>query len=93
MPKKTRREKILAQQRKRAHIVPQFSEKVIEKTSPIIPIAPTQTITLREEDVFLKTHFMLDLKKSSILIAIVITLEIVIYFGTMNNYLVQIFKF
>ncbi len=70
MPKKTRKEKILAAYRKRL--------SVSEQPLKIEPSNEEKQIT---------NYFFFDLKKSLILIAIVITLEISLYFATINHYL------
>lgn len=49
--------------------------------------------TLRTQTTDLKIHFLKDLRKSLFLVASIIALEIAVYFGTMNSYLANIFKF
>lgn len=93
MPKKTRKEKILAQQRKKYLHTPHNYEPVREKAPPPLPLNKNNVNIPNEADILLQTYFLKDLKKSLSLISIIITLEIVIYFGTINNYLSLIFNF
>lgn len=80
MPKKTKRQKMLSEER-RQKILLQFGQtrqtqnRVVTATT-----VKTDNVTLAP------TYFASDLKKSLLFIAIVITLEIVVYFGTINGY-------
>lgn len=94
MPKKTRREKVLAKERRLkvlqktqmhvsensipAHERMTVESKVAEKVSPSYKV-----------DDRTRTYFISDFKRSLFYISIIIALEIVVYFGTINNY----FKF
>ena len=93
MPKKTRKEKMLAMQRnqfKRAH------ERVIENelndTKKIVitePIKVRQTFTekIDAEEKIIRQYFITDLRKSLLIIGAVFALEFFFYFATMSNYL------
>ncbi len=83
MPKKTKREKILAEYRRRLKLLttPTVAALPIARTEKKEPIIET------EADSLITSYFKKDFKKSLFLIAIVITLEISLYFATINNYL------
>jgi len=100
MPKKTRKEKIIAEYRKRlkllqlnqnnASYIPSVPEKPIESSTlsqKPETIQKKEKTYGNEEDSLITSYFKKDFQKSLLLIAIVITLEISLYFATINNYL------
>ena len=87
MAKKTRKEKIIAQYRRRLQLL---ETKPDNKVSPTIVEKPvenkqviSQSIYLSEDDQRTKKYFISDFKKSLIIILMVIALEISFYFATM----------
>ena len=87
MAKKTRKEKIIAQYRRRLQLLETIS---VNKISPPVIDEPIETkqvisqpIDLSEDDQMTKKYFISDFKKSLIIIVTVITLEIGLYFATM----------
>ena len=100
MPKKTKREKRLAQEHKRTQLLQKFTlqetvvvpaaeeEKRVEiPTSVLAPKLAKSPLT--QEETLMSKFFISDFRKSIMLIGIIIALEIAVYFGTINNY----FKF
>lgn len=89
MPKKTRAQKILSQLRKRQKLLQQSTPR-IEQQKIVIQKSPSQekktvpTIS-NTENQQLKQHFLSDLRRSFTFISIIIALEIVIYFASINN--------
>ncbi len=88
MPKKTKREKIMAAYRNKLRLLQQQSIKtdlppvrITAKNEPVIPVLNKQA-ELSDEEKQINHYFLVDLKKSLVLIAIVITLEISLYFAT-----------
>jgi len=92
MPKKTKKEKIIADYRKKLKLIEQnstisapsvssFSRPVIQQVSPKVNPRPNTENML--------VYFKKDFRKSLILIAGIIGLEICLYFATINQY----FKF
>lgn len=90
MPHKTKQEKIIAEYRKRLKLFQEGQQPKQEVT--VVPKEPA-TIPQKqieregEEDAVISSYFKKDFTKSLILIAIVITLEISLYFARINNYL------
>lgn len=89
MPHKTKKEKIIAEYRRRLQLL-QKSQPTISKESASIAspqpfIEKKQKIVETEEDSLISSYFKKDFKKSLLLIAIIITLEISLYFATINN--------
>ncbi len=84
MPQKTKREKIVSEQRKRAKLLELLGDQKIDQTSEknISPIESGRP----DSNLVLKKHFSSDLLKSLVLVFVIIALEIVIYFGTINKY-------
>lgn len=81
MPKKTKREKVIAAYHKKM--------KLLERKEEIIPRELPKIRTLNVgvvENTYMVSYFFSDLKKSVLLILIIITLEIGFYFATINNY-------
>jgi hypothetical protein len=77
MPKKTRKQKIRATLKKQ--VLPSLalpSVGLSEQTS--------RPLTLAEQTS--KSYFLRDFKKSLMVIAIIFTLEIILYFASMSNY-------
>lgn len=93
MPKKTKKEKIIAEYRKKLRLLQsnQSQEPMVSTTAPSLPTTPVpekkRQVIETEEDSLITTYFKKDFKKSLFLIAIVITLEFSLYFATINNYL------
>jgi hypothetical protein len=91
MPKKTKKEKILAEYRRKLKLLkestvftpkpqPTIKNKKEEKILPQSPILP-QTKKLNKEDNFISSYFVNDLKKSFLISFLLITLEIFLYFA------------
>lgn len=93
MPKKTRKKKILAQQRKVSLNITSINKPIRENITSQNSPEVHKISTPSKADTLSQMYFVEDLKKSLRLIGIIIALEIMIYFGTMNNYLSLIFKF
>ncbi len=100
MPKKTKREKRLAQEHKRTQLLQKFTlqEPVFQpvqieaKKTENISLEPKQKYVkspLTQEERMISNFFISDFRKSIMLITFIIALEIAVYFGTINNY----FKF
>ena len=100
MPKKTREEKKLSEYRKKMMLLHQLANKPsspelkqttqiknIEVEKEIQPKTNKKNFGSRVEPP--KNYFMQDLKKSLIFIGIIITLEIIIYFASMNRYFLK----
>ena len=87
MAKKTRKEKIIAQYRRKLQLLETRSDNRI--SPPVIdePVETKQVISktfdLSEDDQMTKKYFISDFKKSLIIIVTVIALEIGLYFATM----------
>lgn len=88
MPKKTKKQKIIAQYHRKLKLLenqpsPVFSQekKVVEK-----PKKEELERTIAPEPVK-NNYFLADFKKSLFLTAAIITLEILFYFATIKNYL------
>ncbi len=82
MPKKTRRQKALAKQRK--------IDFLLRKTSPSEPEPQAEmTVTTVKTDQVSSTvtYFASDLRRSLLYVSLIITLEIIVYFATINRYL------
>lgn len=91
MAKKTRKEKIIAEYRRRIQLLEtrqddKISPPVIDKPikiEQVITPQPSQPIELSQDDQRTKKYFISDFKKSLIIIVTVIALEIGLYFATM----------
>lgn len=84
MPKKTKREKIVSQYRKRIKLLELMREAETDQEPEKIT---AQVESGRpDNDLLLKKHFISDLLKSLSFIFAIIALEIAIYFGTINKY-------
>lgn len=100
MPKKTKREKRLAQEHKRTQLLQKFTlqepapqpvqkaEKKAQNDSPEVRQKYLKS-PLTQEEKAMRGFFISDFRKSIIYISLIIALEIAVYFGTINNY----FKF
>ncbi len=93
MPKKTKKEKIIAAYRKRLKLLEEqqtFTSKPLAEEQPKkeekITISQVQP-DLTKEDMTISHYFRSDLKKSLILIGFIIALEIFLYFATIKHYL------
>ncbi len=86
MPKKTRKEKILALYRKKLRLLERPTPVPMAEPKPKIKVT-NDNMELSDEEKQITHYFSVDLKKSLILIAIVITLEISLYFATIKHYL------
>jgi hypothetical protein len=91
MPKKTKKEKILAEYRKKLKLLkespvftpkPQPTAKKEEKILPQSSISPqTKKLNKDKEDNFISSYFVNDLKKSLLISFLLIALEIFLYFA------------
>ncbi len=80
MPKKTRRQKALSEERREKFLLEQAFREPRNSTPEAVETIKTDYPT---SDV---SYFTSDLKRSLIIVLIVITLEIIVYFGTINRY-------
>ena len=101
MPKKTKKQKIIAQYRKKIKLLETSKIPTEVKTSQPIISAPSKKIfeekpsdkvinqesEINNEDNLLTNYFVTDLKKSIWLSFLIIALEIIFYFATIYNYL------
>jgi hypothetical protein len=91
MSKKTRQQKIIAEYRRKM--------KMMQNTSITPPITVTPKIKPveihhgKEEDTVIRDYFLSDVRKSLILIAFIIALEIGLYFVNISGNLERIIKF
>ncbi|PIQ72169.1 hypothetical protein COY13_00570 [Candidatus Roizmanbacteria bacterium CG_4_10_14_0_2_um_filter_36_35] len=83
MPKKTKKEKLLAVYRKRLHLLEQASQQPLTKMPEPTPSLTSETVskTTVNEQVVAPRYFFTDLRKSLILVVIIIALEIGLYFA------------
>ncbi len=95
MPKRTKREKIISDYRKRLKLL-HDNKIIIQRSSPLVPLSQSTELNRDEKkpkvieienDFQTAVYFKKDFKKSLILIAAVIALEISLYFASINNYL------
>jgi len=87
MAKKTRKEKIIAQYRRKLQLletkpISNISSQAVEKTIETRSVV-SQPIDLSEDDQIIKKYFISDFKKRLMIIIAVIALEIGLYFATM----------
>lgn len=97
MSRKTKEEKKLAQLRKQTKLLQQIDISTPSLDSPIKQVEsgnPTSSdfiktasdaVEIKPEDLSRKNYFIQDLKRSLLIIAGIITLEILIYFATINK--------
>ena len=104
MPKKTKKQKIIAAYRNRLHQlqatqtdikISNVNNNTIKPELKILPKVNVKTISPVEmiTDKITTKYFFSDLKKSLIIIVLIIALEFVLYFATINNYLSRLIKF
>lgn len=97
MSRKTKEEKKLANLRKQKILLQQISStKILHKEITHAPIKQIEIeskevklpdlVELKPEDLSRRNYFVRDLKKSLIIIVGIITLEILVYFATINRY-------
>ncbi|MDO9027676.1 MAG: hypothetical protein Q7U68_02290 [Candidatus Roizmanbacteria bacterium] len=83
MPKKTKKEKLLALYHKKIRLL-ESKQTTTPATVPTTPSpAPMPIIEQETKNVSINRYFFSDLKKSLILITLIIGLEISLYFVTM----------
>jgi hypothetical protein len=94
MPKKTKKQKIISQYRKKLKMIQRTNQvptpAIVLNTPPNDiehPITKEQPQALSKEDASLVFFFKSDLKKSLALIFFMIALEFFLYFATIKNYL------
>lgn len=89
MPKKTKKEKIIAEYRNKLRILHSAQSTIPEKIpySALPERSDKEHYVLSEQDKTTAAFFMADFKKSLFLILGIIALEIILYFATINNYL------
>ncbi len=96
MPKKTKKQKIIAEYRKKIKLLAQTVSSPLSsseqkpqsnetKTKLVSPGKKIETGTA--EDEIIKNYFIQDFKKSFIVIFLIIALEIILYFVSIKNYL------
>ncbi len=93
MPKKTRKEKIMAQNRKQNLTNASVFVKKEEEADNITKQIKYPSVVLTAEENQINKHFLHDLKKSLIIIGFVFALEFFFYFATMSNYLGRYLNF
>jgi hypothetical protein len=94
MPKKTKRQKIIADYRRKIKLLniasPNFSSENIVANEIVQPVKIEENVTLNQtighEEIVIRKFFFQDLKKSLLLIGLVITLEFIFYFASIKNY-------
>ena len=91
MPKKTKKQKILSQKRREAFLL----QQITKIDAPVQAVKIEREKNIRAGDVIeipshqdkgIKEYFISDFKKSVFIISLIIALEIVLYFGTINRY-------
>lgn len=95
MPRKTRKEKILASQRKKEppqtlqneHIHVHIPQSVSTETQTVKTQKKVDTAVLSQSEQKIRSYFYADLKKSTVLVAGIIALEFFLYFASINHYL------
>ncbi|MEX1052362.1 MAG: hypothetical protein WEC80_00770 [Patescibacteria group bacterium] len=90
MPKKTKKQKIQAQLRKKDFILNQAKKeknlsKIQLKAKHKKLVLPDTVVNTKQEH-SATTYFKKDLVKSLIIVIIIIAIEIVLYFGRINEY-------
>ena len=98
MPKKTKEQKIIASYRRKLQLLKQ--QNTIDHPHPavspaqqlVIPQRKETPVILQEtaEDSMIKKYFIIDFRKSLLLIAFIIALEILLYFASMKGLLIRI---
>jgi len=107
MPKKTRKEKVdAAQKRRQEHLLRLLGQsqgqsyRALQRDHPqvnptisssALPDGPTTASD--QQDLALAGYFVSDLRKSAAVILFIIALEIALYYGTMYSYLGTILRF
>lgn len=94
MPKKTKKQKIIADYRRKIKLLTVTSlssspaNLITSKTVEPIKIeqSPKLNQTVDHEETVIRKYFFQDLKKSFVLIGLMITLEIIFYFVSIKNY-------
>jgi len=100
MPKKTKKQKVIAQYRKKIKLIQESFPSNLEKSSTItveknIVISPPQQELKQKENLFnkerpklllVRKYFLADFKRSFVLILLIIVLEIIFYFVSIKNY-------
>lgn len=92
MAQKTRKEKIASSARKQQRLqytyttTPAPVKAATQSTATVSPSVKREYV-LTEEEKQLKKFFYADLRKSLILVAVIFTLEFILYYATINNYL------
>lgn len=91
MSKKTKRQKVIAAYRNKLRLLQkdQQSQIITQREKPLEKKAvnTVQKPNIAAELMFYRTYFIQDFRKSILLIGIILTLEIALYYGTINNYL------
>lgn len=93
MPKKTKKEKIIAEYRKKLKLLQLSNTHQLSSSPPISvdrkptasPAPAKQMYVSSQEDQVISHYFTQDLKKSLLLIGGIIALEILLYFVSINN--------
>ena len=93
MSKKTRKEKIIASYRRKLHILKkQETQPAAGQPQETVhqPVKPVNIIEKKlapaDEDLTIKKFFLSDLRKSAVIISLIIALEIVFYFVRIKGY-------
>lgn len=92
MPKKTRKDKITSLLRKKSSLLKNVNtsrtdsfhqKKELQPNTDLISNRPHQEVNTRK-------HFIRDLRKSLLISGVIFTLEIILYFVSMSNYISKI---
>lgn len=94
MPKKTKKQKIIADYRRKIKLLSiassDSSSANLVTNKAVEPVKTEQSVRLNQtpdhEETVIRKSFFQDLKKSLVLIGLIITLEIIFYFVSIKNY-------
>ena len=91
MPKKSKKQKILASLHYQAQTL--RPNIVFSQTQPVKKLVTTAYLSTSVDEPTTSRYFLIDLKKSIILILGIIALEIFFYFVSMRSDWIKLFKF
>lgn len=87
MPRKTKKQKIIAEYRKKIYQLQTQLPVAHQKPQTVLSAEPKTLPSDAEQLPVESTFFKSDLKKSLVISAAIITLEIIFYYATIYNYL------
>lgn len=91
MPKKTKKAKILSEKRKKIKLLQPIVTPAETNSKINVKINQTKDNLPEENDA--KNNFLNDFKRSLIIIVLIFTIEIILYFVSMSNYFPGIIRF